>query len=342
MLLFFELESERKDNRLSHNRKTTFIRVAVGYFVCCILIVGFSFLPIYFKPVMVIPIIMFSVGNDMIALMVGLFLDILLSMVLGGDYYELIGYCLITLMGAVVAKAIRNAAMRKWLCILIFCLNFIIPGIFYYWTYKEMEHSLYLYGALNGILTVIIAVICGKYVRPDVEKEVENRLVDIITNEFSQVQEVKKYSTKEYEHADKVSGICFHYAKWLGLNSNLCAAAGFYYRLGKWLGEPHVKNGVEKAEELCFPEALIQILAEYYGEEEKISTPESALVQIVDAVIMKMEYLKEDVGNSQWNNEIIIYQIINEYSASGLYDTCGLSMNHFLKIREFLVKEEML
>ena len=33
---------------------------------------------------------------------------------------------------------------------------------------------------------------------------------------------------------------------------------------------------------------------------------------------------------------------MNEKSSEGLYDHCGLSMNQFLKIRELLVKEEIL
>ena len=35
---------------------------------------------------------------------------------------------------------------------------------------------------------------------------------------------------------------------------------------------------------------------------------------------------------------MIIYQTMNEFSASGLYDESGLGMNHFLKIREYLAK----
>ena len=72
----------------------------------------------------------------------------------------------------------------------------MVPGMFYYWAYKEMDNSLYLYGSFNGILTIFVAFVCGKYVRPEVEREVENRLVDILTEEFQQVKELKSYSQK--------------------------------------------------------------------------------------------------------------------------------------------------
>ena len=54
---------------------------------------------------------------------------------------------------------------------------------------------------------------------------------------------------------------------------------------------------------------------------------------------MKIELFEKDVGQSKWNKDIIIFQTLNEYSSSGIYDESGLSMNQFIKIREFLSKE---
>ena len=72
----------------------------------------------------------------------------------------------------------------------------------------------------------------------------------------------------EYRHAVKVSDIACRCAKEVGYRANLCLAGGFYYRMGRWIGEPYIKNAVNKAESLCFPAELISILAEYYGEEQ--------------------------------------------------------------------------
>jgi hypothetical protein len=99
---------------------------------------------------------------------------------------------------------------------------------------------------------------------------------------------------------------------------------------------------VNKALSLCFPSDVVRILAEYYGEEKRPSTPESALVHMVDALVVKLDVLKDDVKKSQWNSEILIYQTLNEFSTSGIYDESGMSMNQFLKIRGFLAKEELL
>ena len=72
------------------------------------------------------------------------------------------------------------------------------------------------------------------------------------------------------------------------------------------------------------------------------SVLQSAIVHMVDGLLKKLEVLDEDTVGSNWNQDMVIYQTLNEYSAAGLYDRSGLSMNMFLKIREYLVNEEAL
>ena len=152
----------------------------------------------------------------------------------------------------------------------------------------------------------------------------------------------KDFSKVEYEHARKVSDIASRCAKAVGYNEHLCLAGGFYYRMGQWIGDPYVEEGVKKAKSLCFPEELMKILQEYYGEKQLPSMPESALVHMVDALVIKLEKINDGFEKSEWNHEILINQTLNEYSSSGIYDHCGMSMNQFLKIRQFLTKEELL
>ena len=63
---------------------------------------------------------------------------------------------------------------------------------------------------------------------------------------------------------------------------------------------------------------------------------------MIDGILLKIELLDKQVGASQWNREVLIYQTLNEYSTAGLYDASGLSINAFIKIRELLAKEELL
>ena len=63
---------------------------------------------------------------------------------------------------------------------------------------------------------------------------------------------------------------------------------------------------------------------------------------MVDGLIKKLEVLDSQTMSSEWNQDMVIYQTLNDFSAQGLYDKSGLSMNMFLKIREYLVNEKAL
>ena len=104
-------------------------------------------------------------------------------------------------------------------------------------------------------------------------------------------------------------------------------------------GEPIIDNGVSIAQKYCLPADVIRIISEYKGIDKKPSTPESAIVQIVDAIVTKMEALGEQMDSS-WNQEMLIYQTLNGFSESGMYDHSNLTMNQFLKIRDCLIIKE--
>lgn len=341
-LVIFELEFDRKRKYISNNNRTTFTRVALGYFFCCAIAFGFWFLQSYCKPVIIIAFIMYAVGNEVLAFFMSMYIVVLLGIVQTGDFNELVLYIILVAIGVVIGRALQDGKLRYMLFVNTFCLSAILPNIFYYFTNKEINSTTIMWSIINGVIAAIFALITYKFVIPNAKSEKENYILDVISEDFSQVKELKAYSKFEYQHALLVSEIAYKCGKIACVDEDLCAAAGFYYRIGKWQGEPHVEKGIEKAEELCFPEELIQIISEYYGEKNKPSTPESAIIHIVDALVIKLEKIKDDVGFSQWNREMIIYQTLNEYSSSGLYDNSGLGMNQFLMIREYLTKEEML
>lgn len=163
----------------------------------------------------------------------------------------------------------------------------------------------------------------------------------IIDEDYPFVVDIRRYSRAEYVRAVRAATLARKCAAEIDANELAAAAAGFYYRLGILEGEPFVENGVRLAEEGCFPAAVISILSEYGGEEKMPSTRESAIVHMVDACIKKIEFLRTQEPPVSWNQEMIIYQTLNELSATGIYDESGLSMNQFLKVRELLVREEI-
>lgn len=338
VLIVYELEYERRKKLISKNRATTYARVAIGYALCAVCTVGFYFLPEYYRFFMIIPFIMFAMSNEVLTMICSSFFVMVFALICGCNLYEVIGYGVLILFGVILAKSFCEASKRVWIAILTFLSNVLIVTLFSYMESNSIDPISYAGAAIAAVVSVVVLLLIPP-MRRDTEKELSNRLMDIMAEDYIERRELRDYYPADYEHALRVSEIARRCGAAMGLNGELCEAAGFYYRIGKWMGEPHVENGILRATRLCFPVELVTIIAEYYGEEQLPSTPESALIHMIDALTIKMDAITKDVGLSDWNKEMVIYQTLNEFSNSGLYDICGISMNQFLKIREMLVKE---
>lgn len=338
-LFILVLELQRKQAQIGGNTETSFVRIAFCYAICCVMMFAMCYLPAFYKPVMLITLLMYAVSNELIALTVVVYYISLYGLLFSAEATEIILFSLMCLFAAAFASSLKKEGFRFISGMLVVILHILIPGLFYYWTYHEIQPVFYAIGAAEGLFIAVFIVFVLAHIREETEKQITLNYMDMIQDTYPLVTEVKAYSAVEYEHARKVAELCYRAAQKLEFDENLCAAAGFYYRLGRWEGEPYVENGVRQAQKYCFPKRLIDILNEYYGERKKPSTPESALVHIVDAITIKIEVLNKDLTLSDWNRDILIYQSLDGFSASGLYDESGMSINQFLRLREYLVKE---
>ena len=341
-IIVFELTYERRRTMIGDNNQTTYKRAMTGFFICSLIMLGISFMPEYFRPVIILPLIMTAFSNDTLGMITGLFFNVLLAFTTGGSFYELLAYTVLVLVGGMLSKVLKHMEYRLYIGMIFLFSCVLFPNIFYYFANEEIVFSNLILGMVNGFVVAVYAIALFPNVREKTYREKHYYYGDILTDDYIQVREVRNYSMSEYNHARKVSDIAYKYALRLNLDADLAAAAGFYYRLGRWEGDPPIENGVRKAQELCFPDALIQILREYNATDDLPSTPESALVHIIDGLLIKMELLDSEVGTSQWNREVLIHQTLNEFSSAGYYDKSGLSINAFLQIRGWLAKEALL
>ena len=341
-IIIFDLLYERNREQIAQNTQTTYKRVALGFFICCVVMVLISFMPEFLRPVILFPLIISAFSNESLGLMIGMFANVLLALTTGESFHELLAYTILVVIGVMLSKTLADKTYRLYVGIIFMFSSILFPNVFYYLTYEELVLKNLFITMINGLLIAVFVAALYPSAKATTNEEIRYQYQHILDDDYIQIREVRAYSISEYKHARKVSKIAQKYASALGFDADLCAAAGFYYRLGRWEGNSVVQNGVQKAKELCFPEALIQILSEYYGEENKPSTPESALVHIIDGLIIKLELLENEVGTSQWNREVLIYQTLNDFSTAGLYDQSGLSINAFIKIREWLAKEELI
>ena len=341
-ILIYELGYERRRGEIGNNTQTSYMRIFIGFFINSLFLVGCSFLPEFFRPVLIFPLVLNAFSNQIIGITGALFINTILAVVTMGNSYELSANVLLIVIGGLLAKGLRQSGYRLYISMIFMSVSILIPNVFYYLANEELVLQNLLYSFINGIIASIFSVVFYPKTKEKTEEEVVYSYERFLEDDYVQVRAVRAYSWSEYRHARKVSDVAFKYAKQLGYRESLAAAAGFYYRLGRWEGEQAVENAVNKAKELCFPDELIQILSEYNGEENIPSTPESALVHMIDALVIKLELLENEVGTSKWNKEVLIYQTLNEFSSAGLYDKSGMSINAFLKVREWLAKEELL
>lgn len=341
-LFLFVLESNRMQKQISQNRETTFRKILFGYMVCCFIATVGSFFPEFLKPALLIPIFMAAYGTEEIAMCVGIFLNMAMCLALGSGTQEFILYCMMTLFGCMLAKAIENRKLQFWYELIIFCVSAVLPGMFYYLTYREPKMSLFLWGAAEGLLVDVVLLVCYPRIAEVKQTEIVDTLEDILYDSYPMNRELLKFSRADYNHAKRVSKVSAKCAGIVGADEKICAAAGFYYRIGILDGAAIAENGIRIAQRECFPEEIIRIISEYNGENALPSNIESAIVHMVDGLIKKLEVLDSQTMSSEWNQDMVIYQTLNDFSAQGLYDKSGLSMNMFLKIREYLVNEEEL
>lgn len=341
-LFVFVLERGRMSRLFGGNRETVYAKIVPGYFCAWAILIAGSFLPEFLRPVLLIAILMTAVGTHEVSLCAGIFLDVILCLTLGCSVEELVLYCLLTLFGCMLAEAVAESRMRFWYVAVVCAVSTMLPGLFYYMAYREVRMYLFLYGAAEGLLTDVVLLVFYQAIASGRDAELSDVTEDILEEGYPVRRELKQFSKADYHHAERVSSLAAKCAALVEADEKLCAAAGFYYRIGILEGGSITENGVRIAQRECFPEAVIRIISEYNGERALPSSTESAIVHMVDELVKKLELFDEKTMSSDWNQDMVIYQTLNDFSAKGIYDKSGLGMNMFLKIREYLVNEKSL
>jgi len=341
-ILTFLLEHQRLAGRLSGNKTTDYNRILLGIILASLLGAICGFLPEFTRPILAIAIVMTGFSSEWLGLCVSIYYSIILSIICEMSVYELLCYLVLSLSCSMLFAAWDNPKLKKSFMLIVCCLQTIVPTIFYYLEYGTYALSILLISLVLGlVLTISLGLIYEK-VRYFREHEIDNILMDMLDEEYALAKELHRFSDKEYEHAKLVSKVARDCAKIAGADEILCAVGGLYYRIGIIKGEQIAENGELVAAEKCFPEKVYRIIREYYGIIDLPSTPESAIVQMIDGVLCRIEEMYANDEMNDWNRDMAIYHTLTEFSSNGMYNNANLSMHKFLEIREYLVKEEPL
>ncbi|WP_022751174.1 hypothetical protein [Eubacterium sp. 14-2] len=339
VVFFAGMELYRLQKDWFYEKAANYRSIARWYWIFCGAGVLFGFLPEFARPVLLLSLGMTVVTSNFFGLAAGIFHAAVFCLCGQANVHVLLCDIFLLIAGCMAASVLQDIKEQSHEIVFLFLYTFGSVLIFSFARTGQLEWDVLIYGVCNGIFSSVGAGILYRKVYSYPQNSRKQELERIVRDDFGLVQEVQKFSKMDYNHAIKVSIISENCAKIAGADPDLAAAAGFYYRLGRMAGEPYVENGVALAKSNRLPMEVIEILREYNGEQALPSTLESAIVHIVDSVVAKFDVLDKTTLSSSWNQDILVYQTLNENSASGLYDKSGFSMNMFLKIRDYLIKE---
>ena len=341
-ILTFLLEQQRLSGKLCGNRTTDYNKVLTGVLLASLFGVVCGFFPAFVRPVLAVVIVVTGFSSEWLGLCIGIYYSIILSITCGMSMHEVFCYFMLTLSCSMLFAVWENPRLKKSFMIVMGCLQTLMPPLFYYLEYRKYNLRILLLSLLMGVVLTIVLHYGYEKMYDLREHEIDNLLQDMLEDEYAAAKELRRFSMKEYRHAKLVSKVARDCARIAGADETLCAVGGLYYRIGVLKGEYIAKNGKMVAAEKCFPEKVYQIIREYYGVLELPSTPESAIVQMIDGVLCRIEEMCANDELDEWNKDMVVYHTLTEFLSNGMYNNANLSMHKFLEIREYLVKEEPL
>lgn len=333
------------------NDKTLFDGTSYRYFFFAVVVmwavvIASSFFSEFLYPAVFTAMIFAAFPVDSLSLGICIFSDVILFISQDYTSYVLGCYVCLSFAGFLLAKTVMfdRLAHRIPGSLSLAAIQMGVPSVFIYLTYHKLYFSLIEKLGIISAVVLFTAPVIPYFIKKFYSRQKENFYDSILDPEFPLMQELKLYSDAEYQHAQRVSALSAACAREIGVDEDVAAAAGMYYRIGKINGGPEVDSALMLTSRYNFPNSIKRILYEYDGILRKPSTRESAIVHMCSNIVKKIEFLALESNrmDSHWNQEMVIYQTVNELSSSGIYDESGLSINQFLKIRDRLAKEDNL
>ena len=105
-ILIFELGYERRRGEIGNNTQTSYKRIFLGFFIESIVLVGCTFFPEFFRPILLLPLILNAFSNQILGITGALFLNTILAIVTMGNAYEISANILLIIIGG-LSKSLR-------------------------------------------------------------------------------------------------------------------------------------------------------------------------------------------------------------------------------------------
>ncbi|MCF0129135.1 MAG: hypothetical protein HUJ70_11205, partial [Pseudobutyrivibrio sp.] len=246
----------RLDKKLPEKVYIDYSKILLTILVCLTVSIAFSvFYPAFFLPVIIIPVLISNVLNEGLNITFSLYLVIIISICQGLSIFTLLSYIILVLFGMMLSDFLKDFRKIEFLfsMILVLAINVLIPIVFYYFAYLEINQNIFLYSIASGLISCLFICIYNWLINKTIKNSEENIYNYILDENYELVSDIRRYSNAEYKHALRVSRFSKICAAEIGANESIASCGGFYYRLGKMEGEPEIDNAIKVANNHCFP-----------------------------------------------------------------------------------------
>lgn len=248
---------------------------------------------------------------------------------------ETIVYLSLMLMGLMFSKAFKNEKNRQLLILVIFAIMFVMLYLLQFADGRVTEYLLLINNSIVAVINILLMQMGYMLMKRYAKKDIPLATKTILDENFPLVILMKNSSRSKYNHARKVALLSSKVARVIGVDVELAMTGGFYYALCDNDEDDPIEFASALGRKNALPPQVISIISEYKGIKKPIRTREGAVIEIVDQLITDLPKL----DSKEIPPQIVIISKLNDISTSGILDESGLSMNSFIKLRDYLVKE---
>lgn len=248
---------------------------------------------------------------------------------------EIIVYLSLMLIGLMFAKAVKSEKNRQLLILVIFAIIFVMLFLLQFADERATDYLLLINNSIVAVINILLMQIGYMLMKRYGKKDIPLAAETILSENFPLVILMKNSSRSKYNHARKVALLSSKVARVIGIDVELAMTGGFYYALCDNDEDDPIEFASALGRKNALPPQVIAIISEYKGIKKPIRTREGAVIEIVDQLITDLPKL----DSKEVPPQIVIISKFNDISTSGILDESGLSMNSFIKLRDYLVKE---
>ena len=249
--------------------------------------------------------------------------------------YEIAIYLIIGLFGGMLSFALKRERFRFYLIFAEFMLPVTLLYLLQYINGRTTDYKLLVNNIVIAFINVLVIQVY--FILLDkLDKPVKPLSMEYVLNDkFPLVLLMKNASVEKYNHARKVGLLSSRLAKHIKADVEVSTIAGFYYAMCDNDEDDPIEFALDLGRKNDLPGEVIDILSAYKGIKRPIFSREGAVIEIADHILTTLpSRVREEVPIN-----LTIMAMMNDMSKTGILDESGLSMNSFIKARDYLAEE---